>query len=226
MKFSILSSFILFGAILAAPTTAPIEKRDTISSIGSIIATLDQTVQANVNDISGFTIIALVCVNKGNTNINIALLTSTIKGSVDASAAVVANVSADYVAIAAAFADATKAIVATTVGGLGGIIVGLQGIKDDQLASLTASLATTIALLKQIQVAVAITATNLSPAAQAAIEDEIAAVNNAILPFVGPLTVFATAVAAARLSVSVVLTGLRTAIIGLVTIASTFLAGV
>ncbi|CZS89674.1 uncharacterized protein RAG0_00976 [Rhynchosporium agropyri] len=207
MKLSILSSFMLFGSILAAPASTEIEKRgDTVTSVGSIIATLQNTVQTNVNDIT--------------------LLTSTIRGNVEASAQVVAKVSADFDAIAAAFAQATKDIVATTAFGVGGVITGIGGITDVQIANLTGALKATIALLSQIQAAVTITASNLSPAAQAAIKDEVNAVYAAILPFVAPLTIFASAVAAARVSVSLVVTGLRTAITGLLTVASGFTAGI
>jgi len=194
---------MLFGSILATP--APLENRAVTDSISSIVNTLEQTVLANTN--------------------NISTLVETVKNDVNASVQVVAQINADLAGIRDALAAATGNIVTTTVGGLGGILTSLRGLTDAQIASLTGALNQVAALIRQIRLIITVTSTNLTPDLQAAISDELAAVEGALLPLITPLTIFATAVAAARLGLGVAVTGLKSAVSGLLSVVSGLLAG-
>ncbi|KAK0120296.1 hypothetical protein ONS95_011702 [Cadophora gregata] len=203
IQFSAITTFALLGSALAAP--APIEQRGLTESVGLIVDTLNATVTQNLGQITN--------------------LVSGVKNNVEASVQVAAQVGADFQAIAAALTTAAQGITAATVTGIGGLSGQLLLLSDTQIKALAASLAEAQALVKQIGVTITLTTTNLAPIALQTIQAELDAAAAAVIPFVGPLTKFATAVANAQLGLSAAVTGLQKAVIGLVGILGNLLAG-
>jgi hypothetical protein len=144
----------------------------------------------------------------------------TIKGSVDANAAVVvqaqAVITANYKAIGKALNDATTAIASQTAGAvtaLSGASLKLAQAEADALAK---ALNEAKDAISKIGATVTVTATDLTPAAKAFVAAEA---NNAIAlvsPFATPLTALATTVGAASVGVGASVTGLTAASRGLV----------
>ncbi|KAK9416787.1 hypothetical protein SUNI508_09485 [Seiridium unicorne] len=217
MKFLQVLGYVTLA--LALPSPAPLnddlvfeklDKRANTAS-GVIVNQIGTLITAANTDIS---------------NINTAL--ATIRQNTNAAAVVQAQatVKANYQAILNAIKAATNAIATATTGAAGGVAGSVVGLSQAEVTQLINSVNQAVTLFKNIQATLTVTATNLTPAAQAAISAELSSLRAAVQPFSAPITTFAQFVAAASVTARLTVSGLGAAVKGLAAIATTIAQGV
>jgi hypothetical protein len=157
---------------------------------------------------------------------------------VSAEIQIVAALGFNLSAITTALSAAEAQIIASTTGAAGGLAATATGLLQADINTLTNDINQAIALINGIQATLTVTATNLAPGkfcsleteiysrgydetnesivAYLAVASELAAVQAALAPFVGPLALFASAASQASASAGVTVTGLNAAVRGLV----------
>lgn len=104
-----------------------------------------------------------------------------------------------------------------------GAIVGLT---QNQVVQLIAAIRASIQVISQISVVVTLIVTDLTPDIRAFFDAEIQAVREILNPFIVPLAIFAAAILRASVTLGVVVTGLRAALIALLEIQLALIAGI
>lgn len=104
-----------------------------------------------------------------------------------------------------------------------GAIVGLT---QNQVVQLVAAIEASIQVISQISVVVTLIVTDLTPDIRAFFDAELQAVREILNPFIAPLAIFAAAIVRASITLGVVVTGLRAALIALLEIQFRLIAGI
>jgi hypothetical protein len=198
MRFTRL--FIAAG-LVASISAKPIafeEKRQVTApaAVSSIVNTLVTSVNSNIITINGL-------IQSINQNVGVS---------------VVAAINANLQAIQQSFGKATVDLLATTTGGVGGVVAIGQQFTGDQITQLAGDVSAVAALIQQIRVTAGLATTNLTPDVLAAINAELTAVQNAVQPFVTPLEQLATAVRNSNTTAFLQIQGLRDAVNGLASV--------
>ncbi|KAF9770573.1 hypothetical protein IL306_011856 [Fusarium sp. DS 682] len=199
--------FLSLLTLASLATASPFRRQQTVTG----------TIKSSVDTLSDSSVVTINEINDG------VLL---IKNNVDAQVIVEvqAALKANYEAIAQGLTTSTTKIVSVTTGAAGGVAVQAIGLTNQQIVTLTASLLVVIEILENIGATITVTVTDLTPALRATFESEIAAVKDALNPFISPLFLFAAAVRAVNVAGSATITGLDNAIVNLIRVQSELVA--
>jgi len=215
-----LSSFIvafgLAGSITATAISLENREQSAISlekrqqtipaTLSAIVSALSTTVNAN-----------LVTINN---------LVQDVNGNVAGSAAVIAAVNAQLAAIKVTFQTAINGIAGITGAGVGGIVGAVTSFTGPQLAQLLQDVQTIVQLIQNLKDSLALIKENLTPAALAFLTQEYNALQALITPFLGPLIILVSAVAAVNPGSPVIITGIGEAITGLLGVVGNLLQSI